>query len=214
MIDIPTLVCKFVHEFAKGDGVPQYGERQFVQGFQNMANPPRGTHEFCTVSLLNSIRHGTGWHHRTNEKTSDPEPFEQHLEAVVEHVVQIDMCSAEPYVLPQVTAERAQILQLVAGSNIATEYFENATGGRLTCLYAEDAQDLAGFDETKSYTRRYMLRLHLAEKYDAHFDSDYFTKIDIKPMALDGSDRTEPGAIHYGEVDTITRNISTKDKEN
>ena len=121
----PTLVCKFVHEFAKGDGVPQYGERQFVQGFQNMANPPCGTHEFCTVSLLNSIRHGTGWHHWTNEKTSDPEPFEQHLEAVVEHVVQIDMCSAEPYVLPQVTAERAQILQLVAGSNIATEY---ATG--------------------------------------------------------------------------------------
>ena len=121
MIDIPTLVCKFVHEFAKGDGVPQYGKRQFVQGFQNMANPPCGTHEFCTVSLLNSIRHGTGWHHWTNEKTSDPEPFEQHLEAVVEHVVQIDMCSAEPYVLPQVTAERAQILQLVAGSNIATE---------------------------------------------------------------------------------------------
>ena len=111
------------------------------------------------------------------------------------------------------TAERAQILQLVAGSNIATEYFENVTGGKLTCLYAEDAQDLAGFDETKSYTRRYMLRLHLAEQYDAYFDSDYFTKIDIKPMALDGSDRTEPGAIHYGEVDTITRNLTTN-KEN
>ena len=32
-------------------------------------------------------------------------------------------------------------------------------------------------------------------------------------MALDGSDRTEPGAIHYGEVDTITRNLTTN-KEN
>ena len=214
MIDIPTLVCKFVHEFVKGDDVPQYSKSQIIQGFQNLANPPRGTHEFCTVSLLNSIRHGTDWNHWTNEKISDPEPFTQRLEAVIEHMVQVDMCSAEPYVLPQVTAERAQILQLVAGSNIATEYFESATAGKLTCLYAEDAQNLAGFDETKSYTVRYMLRLHLAEKYDAHFANDYFTKIDIKPMALDGSDRTEPGAIHYGEVDTITRNISTKDKEN
>ena len=45
----------------------------------------------------------------------------------------------------------------------------------------------SGFDETKTYTARYMLRIHLGMKAHAAYESDYFTKIAVRPMAVDGS---------------------------
>ena len=210
MTDILAITYDFVKSFAKGFDMPAYPDDHIVQGFQNMAALPHGTHEFCTITLLNSIKHGTDWQYWTNFHKDDPEPFEQHLKAVIEDIVQIDMCSAEPYTQPQVTLERAQALQLAANSNLATEFYEHESGGDATCLFAEDVQNLTGFDETKTYTCRYMLRLHLGVKAHAAYETDYFTHVDVRPMALDGSDRTEPGAIHYGEVDTITRNLTTK----
>ena len=213
MIDVLAITYDFVKSFAKGFDMPAYPDDHIVQGFQTMASLLEGTHEFCTITLLNTIKHGTGWHYWTNVHKSDPEPFEQHIKAVIEYIIQVDMCSAEPFTQPQVTLERAQALQLAANSNLATEFYEHESGGDATCLFAEDVQNLTGFDETKTYTCRYILRLHLGVKAHAAYETDYFTHVDVRPMALDGSDRTEPGAIHYGEVDTITRNLTTN-KEN
>lgn len=210
MIDVLAITYDFVKSFAKGFDMPAYSDDHIVQGFQNMASLPPGTHEFCTITLLNSIKHGTDWHYWTNFHKDDPEPFEQHLKAVIEDIVQIDMCSAEPYTQPQVTLERAQALQLAANSNLATEFYEHESGGNATCLFAEDVQNLTGFDETKTYTCRYMLRLHLGVKAHAAYEADYFTHVDVRPMALDGSNLGTPGTILTGNIDVITRNKGDK----
>ena len=210
MIDVLAITYDFVQSFAKGFDVPAYPDDCIVQGFQNMAALPEGTHEFCTITLLNSIKHGTDWQYWTNFRKDDPEPFEQHLKAVIEDIVQIDMCSAEPYTQPQVTLERAQALQLAANSNLATEFYEHESGGNATCLFAEDVQNLTGFDETKTYTSRYMLRLHLGVKAHAAYETDYFTHVDVRPMALDGSNLGTPGTILTGNIDVITRNKGDK----
>ena len=211
MIDVLAITYDFVQQFAKGFDMPGYESEQIVQGFQNMASLPEGTHEFCTITLLSSIKHGSDWHYWTNVRKTDPEPFEQHLKAVIEDIVQIDMCSAEPFTQPQVTQERAQALQLAANSNIATEFYEHESGGDLTCLYAEDVQNLSGFDETKTYSARYMLRLHLGMKAHAVYKSDYFIKIAVRPMAVDGSNLGTPGTILTGDVDVITQNLKKEE---
>ena len=211
MIDVLAITYDFVQQFAKGFDMPAYPDTHIVQGFQNMAALPHGTHEFCTITLLNSIKHGTDWQYWTNFRKDDPEPFEQHLKAVIEDIVQIDMCSAEPYTQPQVTLERAQALQLAANSNLATEFYEHESGGDLTCLYAEDVQNLSGFDETKTYTCRYMLRIHLGMKAHAAYETDYFTHVDVRPMAVDGSNLGTPGTILTGDVDVITQNLKKED---
>lgn len=211
MIDVLAITYDFVKSFAKGFDMPAYPDDHIVQGFQNMASLPEGTHEFCTITLLNSIKHGTDWQYWTNFRKDDPEPFEQHLKAVIEDIVQIDMCSAEPYTQPQVTLERAQALQLAANSNLATEFYEHESDGNATCLFAEDVQNLTGFDETKTYTCRYMLRLHLGIKAHAAYESDYFTKIAVRPMAVDGSNLGTPGTILTGDVDVVTQNLKKED---
>lgn len=211
MTDILAITYDFVQQFAKGFDMPAYPDTHIVQGFQNMAALPNGTHEFCTITLLNSIKHGTDWQYWTNFRKDDPEPFEQHLKAVIEDIVQIDMCSAEPYTQPQVTLERAQALQLAANSNLATEFYEHESDGNATCLFAEDVQNLTGFDETKTYTCRYMLRLHLGIKAHAAYESDYFTKIAVRPMAVDGSNLGTPGTILTGDVDVVTQNLKKED---
>lgn len=211
MTDILGIVYDFVQTFAKADGADAYTDEQIVRGFQNLASPPRTT-EFCTLTLLSAIKQGTDWQCWTNTKKTDPEPFEQHLSVVMDQMVQIDMCSAEPQVLPQVTLERAQALQLIANSNVATDFFEKQSNGTMTCLYAEDVQNLSGFDDTKTYTARYMIRLHLGVKAHTSVENDYFTSVRVRPMALDGSNISTPGQVTVGEVDTITRNLSKEDK--
>ena len=142
---------------------------------------------------------------------SDLEHFEQHIKAVIEYIIQVDMCSAEPFTQPQVTLERAQALQLAAGSNIGTEFYEHESGGDLTCLYAEDIQNLSGFDETKTYTSRYTLRIQLGMKARTAYESDYFTKIAVRPVAIDGSNLGTPGTILTGDVDVVTQNLKKED---
>lgn len=208
MIDILGAVYDFVLAYAKSDDIPAYTEDQIVRGFQNMAAMPENTHEFCTITLLNTVRHGTNHEFYTNTADNTDETLKQHFQEVLEHVIQLDFCSAEPFVLPQITQARANIIELVAGSNQATDFFENypdENGNKdlITCLYAEDLQNLTGFDETKTYTARYMVRLHLQERFSAAFDVDYFNKIAIKPMALDGSNLSTGGELHYGEGDTV-----------
>lgn len=87
MIDVLAITYDFVQSFAKGFDMPAYPDDHIVQGFQNMATLPEGTHEFCTITLLNSIKHGTGWHYWTNVHKSDPEPFEQHIKAVMSETI-------------------------------------------------------------------------------------------------------------------------------
>ena len=211
MIDVLAITYDFVKFFAKGFDMPAYPDDHIVQGFQNMATLPEGTHEFCVITLLNSIKHGTGWHYWTNVLKSDPEPFEQHIKAVIEYIIQVDMCSAEPFTQPQVTLDRAQALQLAAGSNIGTEFYEHESGGDLTCLYAEDVQKLSGCDETKTYTCRYMLRIHLGMKAHAAYESDYFSKIAVRAMDVDGYNLGTPGTILTGDVDVVTQNLKKED---
>ena len=66
MIDVLAITYDFVKSFAKGFDMPAYPDDHIVQGFQNMAALPEGTHEFCVITLLNSIKHGTSWHYLTN----------------------------------------------------------------------------------------------------------------------------------------------------
>lgn len=208
MIDILGAVYDFVLAYAKSDDIPAYTEDQIVRGFQNMAAMPSGTHEFCTLTLLETQRHGTDHEWYENAGTSDPDDMKRHLAEVLEHVVQLDFCSAEPFVLPQVTQQRANLIELLSGSSAATDFFESIADpdgnkGLLTCLYAEDVRNLSGWDETKTYTARYMTRLHLQERFEAALPVDYFTEIDIRPMASDGSNLETEGQLHYGESDVV-----------
>ena len=173
MIDVLDAVYDFVLACAYDQDIPQYTEDQIIRGWQNDATLPPETQEFCIISELNTVRHGT------NEETAFIDDHVNFYETI-EHVIQLDFYSPE-----QLYARgRANIIELLARSRVATTFFK-AANPDLTCLYADDPRNLTGLDDTKSFVARYQLTLHLEERAKLEIPTDYFTSINIHTENVD-----------------------------
>ena len=165
MIDVLGAVYDFVQAFAwRNDDVPQLKDDQIIRGWQNTGTLPQGSTEFCVITLLQSVRHGTP----VNTALKDDYEYSAQYEKLKEHFISVDFCSAEPYVLPQATKLRADILEMISFSPHGVEFFQKVSPA-LSIMYAEGVQDLSFLDPDKVYTARYQLTLHVSELQISNF---------------------------------------------
>ena len=193
--DVLGDVYDYVREFAQIAGrVPAYRDDQIVRAQQNAMVMPPDT-EFCVLSYLRSVRHGT---------TAETFPDEQGgvaLAETLEHIVQVDIYGAEPFVPGEVTRERAQALELASRSGAGCRFF---SGRGLGLLYADDVAMRPGWDDAKNYTMCYSLTLHLEQAFTITRREDYFTALNVRSVAAHDPDTRPniPGWLQTENVDT------------
>ena len=100
----------------------------------------------------------------------------------------------------EITAERAQIIELLARSPTAVKFF--AKYG-LSSLFAENVTNVTGWDETKNYTARYNVQLHLGQRFNVATDADFFTSVNVRSVKAHTPEtrETAPGWMLTENVD-------------
>lgn len=174
MIDILGAVYDFVLKYAQGDGVPPLKENQIIRGWQNSAVVPPQS-DFIVLTLLNSYRKGRNVHIDYITETD----FKETLDKLTEHVIQIDLCSNDPTVPTRLTQHRAELLETVASSYIACDFFKNYDE-RLNFMNSDGIYSFNEMDETQNMACRYMMTFHISEHVQAKLNLESFCTKDIK----------------------------------
>lgn len=179
MLDILSAVYDFVLKYAcdAGAGVPAYDETQIVRGWQNSATLPPTVNEFCIITELNTIAHGT-----TSELCKTD--VECQYKRTVEHVIQIDFISSEGITAPHATLLRANVINMLCNTSVATSFFKSFSEN-LTCLYCDGVTNLSSLDETKTYATRYQVVIHLAEILSTSLTVDTFSNVKLNIENVD-----------------------------
>lgn len=184
MTDILSAVYDYVLKYAcdVSNDINPYTENQIVRGWQNSATLPPNTNEFCIITDLTTSAHGT-----TSEFFDSDNVCQ--LQRTIEHVIQIDFLSSEGITLPQTTLRRATAIQTVSNTNFATDFFQTFDSS-LTCLYADGVTNLSELDESKTYSTRYQVQLHLAEIFTTTISADTFSNVDLHIENVDVHHKT------------------------
>lgn len=176
MVDVLGVVYDFIKTYAcAGDGSAPvaYTDDQIIRGVQNATVAPEVT-DFAVITHAGTVRHGTtleGWPDMSGTSVD---------RELIEHIVQVDLYSAEPYTAQEVTCTRAQYLEMIARSARGVAFFE-ARG--LSLLYADDLTQRASWDDTKNYTACYSTRLHISEIVTrTTTGDDYFTALNVQSI--------------------------------
>lgn len=196
-LDLLGIVFDYIKQYAQVPGaVAAYTDDQIIRGQQNAAILPELT-EFCVYTYLRGIRHGT-----TLEALPD-ENDAALVEEKVEHLVQVDLYSAEPYTPQESTRERAQALEMISRSGVGARFFESQGAG-LSLLYAEDIGLRPGWDDTKNYTACFTTILHIEQNFSIKLTELSFTGLNVRSVpAHDAAGRTnQPGWLLTENVDT------------
>ena len=179
-VDILAAVYEFVKAYAynpEDANSKQLTAEQIIRAGLNDAPVVSTSTELCIIAHVSTIRHGTN--HYQYEYTEDPGTFKERASEMLEHVISIDFLSAEPMQRQEITAERAQIIELLARSPTAVKFF-NRYG--LSSLFAENVTNVTGWDETKNYTARYNVQLHLGQRFNVATDADFFTRVNVRSV--------------------------------
>lgn len=171
-------VYDFVQTYAcdAAQGIPPYRDDQILIGWQNTGLLPVDSAEFCVITPQASTRHGTNCREMQGEGADTRETWAETLE----QEIQLDFCSAEPPVRAETTQTRAAMIELLAYSEVATDFFHRADPG-LTCLFADGVQALPFFDPGEVYTARFMVRLHLERRLEVTLPAETFTAVTVRP---------------------------------
>lgn len=183
MIDILEAVYKFIlqHAHDEKNGIPVLSENQIVRAWQNYAALPDTT-EYVVITYANKIQHGKS--QIEDYYDDDSGEFGYRVYGTLEHVVQVDFSSQGPDVDPQLTAARAQIVQILCASPVAPNFFKKFDS-KLNLLYCDDIGPGPVFDESQNYQARYVLNLHISQIFSKIINLDYFTEINLKPENVD-----------------------------
>ena len=148
--DIYGAVYDFVKAFAYQDvpGVNIYRDAS------NAATRPKGSNEFCIISVLGSTRHGTTVERFINTGADDPDPEKIALRTMYDCMVQIDFYSDD-----EAGRRRAHTIETLARSTVGPAFFRTYNIG---CNYADDVRELNYTDESRRMVHRYMVTLHLS----------------------------------------------------
>ena len=156
--DILGAVYDYIKTYAwdaNDPDCPQYRDDQIIRGGLNEMAVTKDKMEMCIVYHQHVTRHGTN-HYRYRNQGTDGAQFVQGTSELVEHLIQVDMVSAEPVVAQEVTAKRAQAIEMLSRSPIGTAFFKSRA---LNLIGAEDVTVINQWDETKNYLCRYTLHL-------------------------------------------------------
>lgn len=200
MTDVMTAVYDFIKAYAYDPDdadIPQYADDQIIRAGLNESAAPKANTEMCIIMHLGTFRHGTN-HYRMQNIGTDA--LRTQVSEKVEHLIQVDMLSAEPLVQQAVTAKRAQIVEMLSRSPIAADFFKI---NGFNVLYAEDVTVINQWDDTKNYTARYSVKLRLEEVVTYAANSDYFTRVKVKSVRAHTADTraNEPGYLLTENID-------------
>lgn len=179
-VDILAAVYEFVKAYAynpEDADSKQLAADQIIRAGLNDAPVVSTSTELCIIAHVSTIRRGTN--HYQYEYTEDPGTFKERASEMLEHIISIDFLSAEPMQRQEITAERAQIIELLARSPTAVKFF---TKWGLSSLFAENVTNVTGWDETKNYTARYNVQLHLGQRFNVATDADFFTRVNVRSV--------------------------------
>ena len=200
MNDVMDAVYDFIKTYAydaNDESLPQYADDQIIRAGLNEASAPKAKTEMCIIIHLGTIRHGTN-HYQLHNPQSDT--LRESTSELIEHMVQVDMLSAEPLIRQAVTARRAQLVEMIARSPMAVDFFKSKG---FNILFAEDVTVINQWDDTKNYTARYSVKLRLEEVVTYTINSDYFTKVKVKSVRAHTADTraNEPGYLLTENID-------------
>lgn len=164
--DVYEATRLFVQKYAlplagKGGKLPL---EHIYQGWQNRNALPRGSNEYAVVSILFSMQHGTSIQ-RTITGEGD-QPDRQRVFGLVEHQVQIDICSNT-----DIAQQRANSLYVFCRSDIAVQHFNDAG---LSLLYADQVRDLSFVGDSNQFVRRYTMTLRITSVCGVEVDFETF----------------------------------------
>lgn len=200
MTDVMTAVYDFIKAYAYDPDdadIPQYADDQIIRAGLNESAAPKANTEMCIIMHLGTFRHGTN-HYRLQNIGTDA--LRTQVSEKVEHLIQVDMLSAEPLVQQAVTAKRAQIVEMLSRSPIAADFFKS---NGFNILYAEDVTVINQWDETRNYLCRYTLKLHIEQRFEISTPIDYFNKVRVKSVRAHTPEtrQNEPGYLLTENVD-------------
>lgn len=201
-VDILAAVYEFVKAYAynpEDADSKQLTTDQIIRAGLNDAPVVSTSTELCIIAHVSTIRHGTN-HYQYEYKNQPRESYKERASEMLEHIVSIDFCSAEPMQKQEITAERAQIIELLARSPTAVKFF--AKYG-LSSLFAENVTNITGWDETKNYTARYNVKLHIGQRFNVATDADFFTRVNVRSVKAHTPETREsaPGWMLTENVD-------------
>lgn len=200
-VDILAAVYEFVKAYAynpEDADSKQLTADQIIRAGLNDAPVVSTSTELCIIAHVSTIRHGTN--HYQYEYDQSQESYKERASEMLEHIISIDFLSAEPMQKQEITAERAQIIELLARSPTAVKFF--AKYG-LSSLFAENVTNVTGWDETKNYTARYNVKLHIGQRFNVAADTDFFTSVNVRSVKAHTSEtrETAPGWMLTENVD-------------
>lgn len=141
------------YDFAQAFALPALPPENIIHGWQNRNHLPETTNEYAVITVLDTKRRGT------NVQTFTFNPATQEDGILVSSTlvicgVQCDFCAND-----DTARQRAQSLELVSRSPMATDFF--APYG-ISPLYAEDVRDLSFVDGSEQFVQRFTVALHLS----------------------------------------------------
>ena len=169
------LVKKYAYNPSDTASV-QLADDQIIRADLNNAIATDSTTEMCIISHNGTIRHGTNHYDYATDKT-DTEKFLESTCELLEHIITIDFLCAEPLQKQEVTAERAQIIELLSRSPKLNDFLKSYG---FSVLYADNVTIVTSWDDTKNYTIKYSVKLHIGQAFIYASESDYFTGLRVR----------------------------------
>ena len=130
-VDILAAVYEFVKAYAynpEDANSKQLTAEQIIRAGLNDAPVVSTSTELCIIAHVSTIRHGTN--HYQYEYDQSQESYKERASEMLEHIISIDFLSAEPMQRQEITAERAQIIELLARSPTAVKRSEERRVGK------------------------------------------------------------------------------------
>lgn len=185
--DILGCVYAYVHAHAHGPELPQLTESQIVRSWHDAAMAPPDS-EYCVLTHLSSIRHGTNVH-EYEAPEGDTQTGLIHMYKSIEHTVQVDFfCTLQNG--QDNARRRATILELVFNSTNSDSYLKSYNQN-FSALYADDVTSFNEIDETNGNRQRHCVTLHIGETVHHAMPQQYFDAVDLHTRPIDGLNKNE-----------------------
>lgn len=171
--DLLSAVIEFVRSccYYPPDGLPQLPLSSFVRAWQSLAQLPEGVSEYCIVTDLTQVRHGTNtyFYRDSADKVALGTLTTGKL---VEHQVQVDFMGTDPQTPLEWPRARASLVELIANSTEGNALLQRINPS-LSLMYCDDVQSVPELDEAHNLRGRHFVVLHIGQNVLATLPQEF-----------------------------------------
>lgn len=179
--DLLGCVYSLVQAHARGPGLPQLTDGQIFRAWNDATLAPPEA-EFCVLTHLSSVRHGTNVHD-FEVPEGDTDMGQQHMYNCIEHAVQVDFFSTLQNG-QNAARRRASILEIVFNS-INADSIIQALNPVFCAMFAEDTMAMNELDETHGNRQRHSVTLHISETFHHAIPQRFFDTVKLRTKPVD-----------------------------